>query len=195
MATERKATLADVQAKLVAAQQCHPNAVQPLISEALDAIDAIARQAAPSGQEPSPWKADRELLAELEFLIEHTSGGPRTMEFLLRLQSRVKVTGSLSPSVQEPVAWMARNGNGVVGLTEKVHPEMLVATTVGRPVWQPLYPASALLAERRAAMEEVTEALIELRDASLPSQGEYRDFATFWNPIFSAVAAIREKAK
>ena len=36
-------TLADVQAKLLAAQNCHPNAVQTLIGEALDAIDLIAR--------------------------------------------------------------------------------------------------------------------------------------------------------
>lgn len=37
-------TLADVQAKLLAAQNCHPNAVQTLIGEALDAIDLIARK-------------------------------------------------------------------------------------------------------------------------------------------------------
>lgn len=36
-------TLAAVQAKLLAAQNCHPNAVQHLIAEALDAIDAFAR--------------------------------------------------------------------------------------------------------------------------------------------------------
>lgn len=43
-------SLAHIQAKLVAAQKCHPNAVQPLIEEALDAIDAMARQPAPVAQ-------------------------------------------------------------------------------------------------------------------------------------------------
>lgn len=41
-----RVTLSDVQAKLVAAQNCHPNAVQVLISEALDAIDVVARSEA-----------------------------------------------------------------------------------------------------------------------------------------------------
>lgn len=37
-------SLADIQAKLVAAQNCHPAAVQTLIAEALDFLDATARQ-------------------------------------------------------------------------------------------------------------------------------------------------------
>ena len=35
-------TIAYVREKLVAAQNCHPNAVQTLIEEALEAIDSIA---------------------------------------------------------------------------------------------------------------------------------------------------------
>ena len=34
-----------IQAKLIAAQNCHPNAVQILIGEALNAIDTVARAA------------------------------------------------------------------------------------------------------------------------------------------------------
>jgi len=41
-------TLADVRAKLMAAQNCHPNAVQTLIGEALEAIDLIALVSSPS---------------------------------------------------------------------------------------------------------------------------------------------------
>ena len=35
-------TIAYVRQKLVAAQNCHPNAVQTLINEAIEAIDSIA---------------------------------------------------------------------------------------------------------------------------------------------------------
>lgn len=41
----REPTLAKLQTKLLAAQMCHPNAVQSLIDEALDALDEFARAA------------------------------------------------------------------------------------------------------------------------------------------------------
>ena len=44
-------TLAAIQAKLVAAQNCHPNAVQVLIGEALDALDSVAR----AGTQAPDW--------------------------------------------------------------------------------------------------------------------------------------------
>lgn len=40
-------TIAYVRQKLVAAQKCHPNAVQTLIEEALEAIDSIALHETP----------------------------------------------------------------------------------------------------------------------------------------------------
>lgn len=46
-------TIAKIQSKLVAAQNCHPNAVQALIAEALDAIDEMARADAPAGLQPA----------------------------------------------------------------------------------------------------------------------------------------------
>ena len=60
--------IAAAQAKLVAAKNCHPQAVQPLIEEALDLLDEVARSTPPPPADPakaSEPEYDRSLIADM----------------------------------------------------------------------------------------------------------------------------------